>query len=156
MSFAWIVLYIGIRVLSIPLETSYNDECSGIAIIRSIQAGNYEVAEEVATRLRIKLADDPDSLFKEKEKPKPFFRAVVKQWLEVARDSCKESSVERFEQVCRDYIADAIGGERLDQIERKTIMDILLICASRGFAGHRSILSAAAFPNLFNLPLGKI
>ncbi len=92
------------------------------------------MAEEVAKRLQIKLADDPDSLSREKEKPEPFFRSVVKQWLDVSMDSCKESTPERYQQMYRDYLADTIGGRRLDQIDRKTIMDIWL--DTMGVYGH--------------------
>ena len=40
---------------------------------RSLKAGSRDVAEEVAKRLTIKLADDPAAVFKAKEKPKPKF-----------------------------------------------------------------------------------
>ena len=44
---------------------------------RSWRAGPYDTAEQVAQRIAIKLADDPDSLFKGRGKPKPLF----KKWL---------------------------------------------------------------------------
>lgn len=93
---------------------------------RSLKAGSYDVAEEVAKRLTIKLADDPDSVFKGREKPKPLFKTVVKQWLEVSTDSCKASTLERYEQMYRDYIADELDSKRIDQIDRQHVMDILL------------------------------
>lgn len=93
---------------------------------RSIKAGSIEVAEEVKKRLQIKLADEPDVIFKEKERPRPFFRDMVKQWLDVSQDSCKPSTIERYEQMYRDYLAAALGTRRLDQIDRQLVMDILL------------------------------
>lgn len=93
------------------------------------------MAEEVAERLRIKLADDPDSLFKEKQRSKPFFKSVVKQWLEVSADSCKPSTLERYKQMQPDYILDALGNISIDQITRQHIMDILLGTGLLGLVG---------------------
>lgn len=93
---------------------------------RSVKAGKYDVAEELQKRLIIKLAEDPDSLFKPKERPRPLFKAVVRQWLETISDSCKETTLERYEQMYRDYIAEALSSKRVDQITRQHVMDILL------------------------------
>ena len=77
----------------------------------------------------------PDlNCFARKREPKPYFRAVVKQWLDVTRDSCKVSTIERYEQMYRDYIADNLGGKRLDQIDRQTVMDILLEMRKQGLS----------------------
>jgi len=101
---------------------------------RSLKAGSLDVANEVAERLRIRLADAPDEVFKEREKPKPLFKIVVKQWLEILSDSCKESTLERYEQMYRDYIASHLSRKRIDRIDRQQVMEILLEIVKKGLS----------------------
>jgi hypothetical protein len=89
---------------------------------------------EVADRIKIKLTDNPDEVFKERAAPKPLFKTVVRQWLEVSKDSCKASTLERYEQVYRDYLAGTLNKMRIHEIDRQQVMDVILDMRKQGLS----------------------
>ncbi len=116
---------------------------------RSLKAGNLEVANEVADRLRIKLADNPESVFKEKEGPKPVFRTLAKEWMQKVEKRAKPSTAERYAQLLRDWVLPAVGSKRVDQIKKSDIADVL----EQAHDENLSISSLGTIRTCFSGPL---
>ncbi|MBW1869933.1 MAG: hypothetical protein JRI73_11780 [Deltaproteobacteria bacterium] len=98
---------------------------------RSLKAGNRDVAEEVADRLRIKLKDNPDEVFVEREKAKPTFKAMSEQWLVKVNKTAKKSTVKRYGQVLNDYVLPVVGSKQVDEIRKADIADALEIAQDK-------------------------
>jgi len=92
---------------------------------RSLKVGKVEVAHEVADRLRIKLSDDPDSVFQQREKPKPRFKQLTKEWMKRVEKKAKSSTVERYCQILEDWVLPAVGTRRVNEIKKSDIADVL-------------------------------
>jgi integrase len=69
-----------------------------------------------------------------KEKPKPIFNKIVKKWLAVSANSCKPSTLERYEEMYTAYVRSKIGASRVDQITRSDVSDILLGMHRKGLS----------------------
>lgn len=92
---------------------------------RSLKVGKLDVANEVADQLQVKLKDNPDEIFKEREKPKPTFKVMSKQWLAKVVKAAKDSTIERYTQVLDSYVLPAAGLRRVDEIRKSTIADAI-------------------------------
>lgn len=92
---------------------------------RSLKVGKLEVANEVADRLNIKLKDNPEELFREREKTKPAFKAISKQWLAKVKKKAKTTTVNRYNQLLTDYVLPAVGSKKVDQIRKADIADVI-------------------------------
>jgi len=92
---------------------------------RSLKAGSYDVAEEVAKRLTIKLSDDPDSVFKQREKPKPQFKKLSEEWLAKIKKKAKDTTYNRYHQLLQDRVLPMVGSKRVDEIRKSHIADVI-------------------------------
>jgi integrase len=92
---------------------------------RSWKAGPLDVAKEVAKRITIKLTDDPDSVFKQREAPKPQFKRLAEEWIIKVGKRAKASTVERYEQILEDYVWPFVGTKRVNEIKRAHIADAI-------------------------------
>lgn len=117
---------------------------------KSFKAGSLEVAQEVANRLIIKLSDDPDSIFKKREAARPLFKTLADEWIDrTKKRGASDSTIERYEQILRDFVLPSVGSKRVNEIKRCHIADAIEAAHSQ----KQSVASMELIRTCFNGPL---
>jgi integrase len=97
--------------------------------------GDKKAAEHVASLVRQKLTTGEFNLLSP-ERAIPCFKDYARKWLDTyVRASCKETTYPGYETALRVHILPALGGKRLNDIQKADVKELIFSMAGKGSAG---------------------
>ena len=121
---------------------------------KSKKVGDKQAAEEVATKIRIKLKLGELKIGDENKLPS--FKEYAEKWLECyVRVMRRESTYDRYKEALRKHIYPVLGEKCLDQITRGEIRNLLTAQIGEGYARETVTLHKNIVGSIFGYALDE-